>query len=762
METVLDEGFSLGIIRVYPLDFLIEGPHGKKELSPIAMEILTELAKANGAPVTSEHLISQVWGHLTPDPGSLEHYIAELQHLLHHGGHDLILANDLCYWLADTPEVIIPAAAKNEGFLAELQRRKVTQTAALYLVAAWLLIQIADVVFPRLGLDEDAVRIIVITAIAGFPITLVLSWFYDLKRTDNPDAGDDIPRSLAYVFAGALIALPISYGYQWFYGVEVQADPAPIVTIEQIEPEPNSIAVLSFLNLGSDDTYDYFSDGVAEEILTALSVTGKMLVAPRTSSFSFKESKATIKEIGLRLGVAYVLEGGVRREANRVRVSANLIDVLTGYTVWTNTYDQELSNIFDMQQDISRQVVSALDIVLSAESSQALGVARTKNVDAYDYYLQGRDYLSRPTTERTINSAIQLFDRAIALDPEYADAYAGLCDSFLAEYIQTNTTAWFTKAEKACKATLRFDFVTIDVRIALGNLYRQSGQYKLSAEQLAIALQKAPDNIDALSALAKTYTDDNKLTEAEELLHRAIELQPRFWRSHDNLGNFLFQVGRYADAVPVYRRSVELTPDNATAYNNLGAALQMVNEFDQAAEALQKSLEIEVTESASSNAGSSLFFAGRFDEAAVMYRQATELAPDRFDLWGNLADAERLGSHPDAAIDHYRRAITLAEDALSINPNNGMTMALLSHYSAGAGQPERAQELLTQATSTAPNDVYVWYYATLVWLTLDNKELAAQSLQQAIELGYPVAMVLADQGLSDLTSDSGYRSELGL
>lgn len=760
MEKSLDGGFSLGKIGVYPLDSRIVGRQGPKALSPIAMDVLLELASAHGAHVSKEHLVFQIWGSSTPDAGTLEHYVAELKHELNHDQHPLIVNDEHSYWLTESPSELVIEEQKT-GLWAELQRRKVTQTALLYLVAAWLIIQIADVIFPALGLGDKAIRIVVFAAFFGFPISLILSWFYDVKLADDPEV-EDKSTSLNYVIAAALVAIPIAYGYQWFNPSEETSALGSVAVQEAVKLEHNSIAVLPFLNLGSDNTYDYFGDGVADEILSALSSTGKLLVAPRTSSFIYKNSKTTVKDMGHQLGVRYVLEGGVRRVTDRVRVTATLIDVLKGYTIWSKSYDQLLSDIFTVQQDISRRVVESLDIVLSAQMSKSLGAPRTASVEAYDFYLQGRDYLNRPTSVRTLNSAIQLFDKAIAIDPEYADAFAGLCDSYIVQYIETNTTEWFNKAEKACKETLKFDFVTIGVRIALGNLYRESGQYARAQEQLAIALAKAPDNVDAVSALAKAHAAAGELEKAEAFFNKAIGLQPRFWRGHDDLGSFLIHTGRAAEAIPAYRKTIELTPDNALAFNNLGAALIMTNNFDEAAAAWQKSLEIEVTEAASSNAGTSLFFAGRFDEAATMYRKATELTPDRHALWGNLADAERLGSSPHAAMDHYRRAITLAEDALTINPNNMATTAFLAHYCAQVGQTERAQQLLTKAIKDGSKDLYIWYYVALTYLTLDNKVAAAQSLKKAIDLGYSVAMVKADKGLAELTSDSSYRKLIGL
>ncbi|MFT5135256.1 MAG: TolB-like protein/tetratricopeptide (TPR) repeat protein [Arenicella sp.] len=772
----LDKGFSLGRVHVYPLDFKIVSTTGEQQLSPIGMEVLCELAEANGEAVTAEHLITQIWGNTSPDEGTLEHYVAELMHKFDTPSDQdgvVIVDTDGLYRLRLQPVPIDGTSTRavdnsqrapqqGNGFLDELRKRKVSQTGVLYLVAAWLILQFADVTFEALGLGDEIIRLILITTIVGFPITLVLSWFYDVKRSDYPEALAPTSQGMGYVLIGALIAIPIAITYQWFYLGDLGTTDSNTQAMAEYDSKPNSIAVLAFENLGSDNSYDYFGHGIAEEILNALSSTGEMLVAPRTSSFVYRNNPIGAKNIGKQLGVRYILDGSVRRIGQKVRVIATLINISSGYQIWSKSYSQEISNIFDVQLDISKKVVQSLNIVLSAEKSQALGTARTTSVEAYDYYLQGRDYLNRPKTQSSLNSAIQLFSNAIKLDSEYSDAYAGLCESYLKHYIHTDTSDWFTKAENACQETLRFDLVTVDVRIALGNLYRQSGQYNRSLLQLGFALEKDPDNIDALSALALTNASSGNGEEAEILFRKAISVQPRFWRTQEDLGNFLFERGRPEEAIEYYEQAIELTPDNAAAYNNLGAALLMSNSFEAAAAAWKKSLEIEINESAYSNGATALFMAGKFDDAAAMYSRATEIAKDKHVLWGNLGDAQRFGSDPSLAIVSYRKAISLAEVALKINPSDKVTVAILSHYYANVGLRDKALAAIERAIADDPEDGYVWYFGTLTWLTLDNKDRAVQSLKTAIALGYPTQMVLTDVGLKGLTSESIYRDQLGL
>lgn len=760
MDDSLDQGFRLGDVQVYPLETRIVGPDGDLAVSPAAMEILVNLAQGQGKPVSSHYLITQTWGKTPPAPGTLQHYVAELNHLLAKCqlGTGVIIEEGAGHYLLQIRVEAIEAVSGGPRLLRELLRRKVTQTGALYLVASWLIIQVVETTFPALGFGDFAVRLVIITAIIGFPIALLLSWFYDIRATDANVANAPSGTGLRFIVIAAIVALPIALTYQWYFGVDEASESGSTPVIEADSLQPNSIAVLAFLNLSGGERYDYFGDGIADEILNTLSRTGKMLVIPRTSSFAFKDTGLGVPQIGANLGVRYVLDGSVRRIRDKVRINAQLTDVVSGFQVWSQTYDKRLSDIFGVQQDIARQVVRSLEIALAPDKNAILGAASTSNIKAFDYYLQGRDYLHQPSSDATaFSNAAQMFDRAIQTDRNYADAYAGLCESYIAQYNLLRSTSWFSRAEEACKSALRFDVVTADMRVALGNLYRESGRYELAEAQLAKALDIEPENIHAIDGMAETYAASNRGNEAEMLFRRVIELQPGYWRGHSAMGNFLFRSGRAADSVRHYERVIELVPDHATAHSNLGAAYLMQADFKRAEEAWQRSLKLEPTDVAYSNRGTSLFFLRRFDEAVQMYRQATELAPDNYTLWGNLGDAARFGSTPADAIDYYKRASLLAERALDVNPLDAETQAKLAHYQANVGIEERAAVLIETAVQEAPDNMYVAYYAALTWATLDDRAKAAESARKALVLGYPEELLLADAGLDTVFRSSEFR-----
>ena len=512
-----------------------------------------------------------------------------------------------------------------------------------------------------------------------------------------------------------------------------------------------SIAVLPFTNMSGAENIEYFGDGLAEEILNLLAKLNEMNVTARTSSFYFKNKEVDIQQIGQHLGVEHVLEGSIRKQGERIRVTAQLIDVKSGFHLWSETYDRNFDNVFSIQDDVAKQVVDNLQLILSKASLQALERRSTLDPVAYDYYLQGRDYLRRPAGPALLDRAIGLFDKAVALDPAYAEAHAGLCDSYLSHYSRSRDVIHFEKAENACQRALSLDEQAIVVYIALGNLYRHSGLYGLAEQEFNTALTLNPRAVDAYGGLAETQLLDNKPELAEKNFRKAIELQPNYWRGYMSMGGFLFETGRIEEAIPYFQRNTELMPDNELAFNNLGAAFYLTGQFEQATTAWQQSLELTPTVVVYSNLGSSLYFLGRFDEAAEMYQKAVELAPEDYESWGNLGDAYRFsrGLH-ELATPMYQNAIKLASELLKINASDAETMSLVAHYYANIGEREQALQYMARATALAPQNWTVNYNTATALVALGELEQAMTVLEKALDLGYTPHLVQVDASLEEL------------
>jgi adenylate cyclase len=522
--------------------------------------------------------------------------------------------------------------------------------------------------------------------------------------------------------------------------------------------ETRSLAVLPFVDLGGSASSEAFADGLAEEILNLLARLGELKLAARTSSFYFKNHDADIREIARRLGVRHVLEGSVRRDGERIRVTAQLIDGESGFHVWSETYDRELRGVFAIQDEISRHVVRELKVVLSRELEGRLASARPASLEAYECVLQGRAYMHRPSEPATRDSAVQLFSRAIALDPGYAAAHAGLCRAHLARFHTSRSSDAFERARVAGERAIELDPSSAEARVALGALYLQSGRLDdaLTALELAVAID--PFSADARQALAEVYARQNRSDDAIRAFHEAIDLQPGNWLAHQVLGGFLFSLGRFKEAEQEFQRVIDLTPDNAAAHANLGSVLYMAGDLERAAACWHAALRLTPSALTCTNLGSLYCLLGRFDDAAEVLERAVELAPEDHRPRGVLADALRqLHGRESDARRRNAEAMGLAESALAIDPNDAETLGLLGHYCAEAGDADRARELCARALEQSPLDTQRHYDAARVFARLGALDEAQAALERAVELGYPPRLAAADAAFAPLAGGARFR-----
>jgi len=284
-------------------------------------------------------------------------------------------------------------------FFAELKRRRVYSVAVAYLVGGWALAQGIAQVLPVFDIPNWVVRLTVLLIVLGFPVALVLSWFFDLTRYGIVRTPDLDTRSTGIVPSG-----PAS---------------------NRVDSGEKSIAVLPFKDLSLARDHTYFSEGIAEELLGALAKVDGLRVAARRSSFWFKDKEAELSEIAGKLNVEHVLEGSVRRDGNRVRITAELIDASDGFTIWSETYEREMHGIFALQDEITRAIVHTLKLKLAISPSPP-----SRSTDAYEDYLQGLFY-SDKSTEEALRRSLQFFERALRKDPQFSRAWTGIAKAWL-------------------------------------------------------------------------------------------------------------------------------------------------------------------------------------------------------------------------------------------------------------------------------------------------------------------------------------------
>jgi len=638
----------------------------------------------------------------------------------------------------------------------ELRRRRVLHAAGIYLAACWLLLQVFDVALIHLGMPPWTIAVLVWLVIIGLPMVMLVSWRYDItsdgiRRTappDLPDGGAPPIRRIDYLvillILGFLLAVSFSLA-----SILKTDDPPP----ETRDAELNSIAVLPFENISGKPEDEYLARGLAEDILHRLALIGELRVASRTASFELDTSNLDMSTIGQRLGVGTLLEGSVQRYGNRLRVLAQLIDAESGYHLWSASYNREMEDLFVIYDEISAAVVRKLQLTL-APDSMVINLYPTSDMQAYDYFLQARSIMRRSTRSEGAANAYKFFTKAVDRDPNFARAWAGQCQALLEWYFFQPEVRKIEQAEASCLKALQLDPALIEGHVALGDLYRKTGLFEASIDEYQAALQDDDKNAMAWRGLGEVFAAQERNTEAESAMIRAINLDPDDLLSFSALGGFYFALGRYSEAAEIYTQMASHPNATASAYNGQGASYHMMGEYEKAAEAYRQVIASEPTAAAYSNIGNLYFYSGQFEDASIMHREAIALAPKHPVWWGNLADAlVQIDGGREEAEMAYRKAADLAGELLPANPEDTELLTNLAHYHARLGDDEQATRYLTRALTAAPNDVYAHYYAALVHLEADRRQQALDEIRRAVELGYSKDLLSLDPQFVELKTN---------
>jgi len=467
------------------------------------------------------------------------------------------------------------------NFFAELKRRNVYKVAVAYGVVAWLLMQIASQIFPFFEIPNWVVRLVVLLLIIGFPVALIIAWAFEVtpegvKRTEAADAAGQRSRGVAWIYV-VLIGVALSVGL-FFVGrfTAGHATPRPVTQPEarpgfQSEaataiPE-KSIAVLPLVNESGDPKDEYFSDGLSEELIAALAQISGLKVIGRSSSFRFKDRKETPKTIGEKLGVSTLLDGTVRKQGDRVRIVAALVNATDGIQLWTRTFDRELKDIFAVQEEIATAVAESLKVTLLGSQDRPAQRGAASNVEAHNAYLQGHFHFQRRNLE-DYRKAVGYFDQAIRLDPDYALAYTERSEawSFIGDLTGQHEPAWSNARSDAEKAVAIAPSLA-EARAALGWVrFFIDWKFAEGITELKRAKELSPANPTANDLLARAILYLGRLDEAERQARHAVELDPLSVIAQGNLARVLFFAGKLDEADAAARKAAELQPASASSH----------------------------------------------------------------------------------------------------------------------------------------------------------------------------------------------------
>jgi serine/threonine-protein kinase len=453
-----------------------------------------------------------------------------------------------------------------KNFFGELKRRNVYKVAVAYAVAGWALAQGIAQVFPVFDIPNWAVRLIVLAIVIGFPIALVIAWAFELtpegiKRTEDVDLPLGAPsKNRTWIYVATIgAAFSIGLFFVGRYTARESNDSA------RSQLPAKSIAVLPLLNESGDPADEYFSDGLSEELIAALAQIKDLKVIGRSSSFRFKDRKEETKTIGEKLGVATLLEGTVRKQGNKVRIVAELINAADGIELWTRTFDRELKDIFAVQEEIAAAVASSLKVTLLGSDERSSAKPATKSTEAHNAYLLGHYHFQRRNLE-DFRKAVAHFDEAIRLDPGYALAYAERSEAWtlIGDLSGQGKIAW-PKAREDAEKAVAIAPALAEAHAALGWVrFFVDWKFAEGLSELRRAKELSPANPTANDLLARVVVYLGKPDEAEKQARQAVELDPLAYPAQNNLARVLFFEGKLDEADAIARKAAELQPTAAS------------------------------------------------------------------------------------------------------------------------------------------------------------------------------------------------------
>lgn len=590
----------------------------------------------------------------------------------------------------------------------KLWDRKVVQWALAYLAGAWGLLEAATLVGEHFGWPGWIHRTLITVALVGLPTTLVLAWYHGEKGQQRVTGPELLMLAALFVVAGSAVALVQDDG-----AISPPQEPAaeatggPVDSAAAALSDPasvsrRSIAVLPFENLSAEEANEYFSDGITEDVLTAVAKVGDLHVISRTSSMAYKETDKSVRQIGRELGVGTVLEGSVQREGDRIRITAQLIDARDDRHLWAEQFDRQATDLFAVQSEIAVAIASALEAELSEDERDRILAGGTENLDAYELYLRGRESLrAGGGALETNEEAIAYFQRALELDPDYALAHAGLSVAYTTRQ-EYRGVAWGDSAILAAVRAINEDPRAAEGYAALARAQGWWGLFDRALENLELALERNPNDADAASEMGSVLHGVGRLDESLTWALRAVSLEPTYAGHYADVGWILFTLGEEEAGLAWLERARRMDPDRPAVYGDL-ADLYLRR--------------------------------GDVDAAEPYLEQLRSLAPE---------GAETLRTRADAAIQRgeWRSALDLEERwhelrSLDWEPRDvlGLIQARLGRDSAAAVSLGHAEEMARHWLGRGDQGWWAHQTLAIVHLARGETDRAMQSIERAVERG---------------------------
>lgn len=460
-----------------------------------------------------------------------------------------------------------------KNFIAELKARKIRKWFAIHVSTSLTLIGAVNIISSRYNFPPEIFDSVLAAAICSLPITLVFVWFHSPEKRQALKTGEIVFYSLMIGIA-AFILVKINL----------------FSTDEEVEPVEKSIAVLPFQNFSDSKDDEYFSDGITEDIITQLSKIHTLNVISRTSVMKYKETKKSIREISKELGVESILEGSVRRSGDRVRIVSQLIDAQNDKHLWAETYDRKLTDIFEIQSEVAEKIAGALAVNLTKKEKDRLQKKYTDNINAYTYYLKGREYYKKLTFEDN-ETAIKFYKKALNEDPDYTLAYTGLGEAYAQKFrIFGMGDEYYDSSKIMSETAMELDADIAEPYLALGLTMYYKGKISAALIQYLKAADINP-NAEVTSSIGQVYNLLGNYSEAIPWLKQSIILDPSGWMGYRNLGQVYYALGKYDEAEKNYFKVLELMPGHNYVLSDLTRLYIVQKKFNRADSLLQSFLK---------------------------------------------------------------------------------------------------------------------------------------------------------------------------
>lgn len=520
---------------------------------------------------------------------------------------------------------------------------------------------------------------------------------------------------------------------------------------------PETLAVLPFQNVGDGEQTRAFVDGLMEVLATKMTQLEQFFERPAwviPASEIRDQGVTSVSDARRAFGVTLAITGSVQRAGDMLRVTLNLVDAATLRQRRSVLVQGSIHDLAPWQDGIVGRVAEMLDLELRPQVRRVLSAGGTRDPEAYDFYVQGRGYLQNASRRAELETAAQHLGAALARDPGFALAHAGLGETSWRLYQETRDTSWVTAARVHSRQALALDTMLLQAWVTLGLVGVGTGRHGEAVAALQRALALDPYSSEAHRLLASAYAAMGEVGRAEETYRKAIALKPYEWSAYNSLGVFYYQQGRYEEAAVQFLKVAELNPLSVRGYANAGGIYFLLDRWDEARRLFEQTLTIQPTARAYSNLGSLDFYEGHYARAARRFDQATELAPADHIMWGNAADAYRWVPGEAARADSlYRRALELARAEHHVNPTDPALLSRLLRYHAVLGARDSVMSWRRTLEPLVGNDPDIMFRLAWSLELVGERDAALEWLRRAVAAGFSRRVIDRTPELRGLRND---------